>query len=450
MILHCRLPLLLLVTCPLLAQESPPAGTTVPAPNAPAAEEERPGRFRVGPFYLTPYIHIGTLGYDSNALYTATDRAGDFTASGGPGLEIVMPIRNVSRFTLDGALDYLYYAEHEEERRLGGYASARLDYDARRDAAPDEYRPPRSAFIQERYEETSLRPSLEVDERVPRSLEATSGGVSRPLFGRMGIDLGGARERHEVQEPTEFVGNDLVRTMTGDRYYADAGLRYSITIKTSLAIRGEYQADRFDFDPARDGDFWTVLGGLETDEMALIAGHALFGTRIFKPSSGVTELQEPEVDVDAMWNVTPRTRLGGAYQRTLGYTAFVVEEGSPTQSTKWVEARLEKDLGDRFDVRIFGRRTQLTTKSEVTVESEDGTATTARRDDISYQAGASLGYRFRSRLRISIDAEYLDRRSNFADFGIEGLLVGFAVQFTPGGYRPTSSRSREYGPSGRR
>ncbi len=427
--------LLLLAACPAFAQEPTAPQPTPPPAEAPIQQEERPGRFRVGPLYLTPYIHIGTLGYDSNALYSATAPVGDFTASGGPGLEIVFPIRRVSRFTLDGALDYLYYAKTEEERRLNGYASARLSYDASRDALPDEYRPPRSAFIEETYDRTSQRPSLEVDQRVPRTVEATRAGLSRPLFGRMGIDLGGSRQRHEVDEPTEFVGNDLQRTMTEDRYTADAGLRYSVTIKTSLAVRGSYQADRFDFDPARDGDFWTLLGGFETDASALIAGHALFGVRRFSPRSRAPRLQATEIDVDAMWNVTPRTRLGGGYRQTLGYTAFVVEEGTPTQTTRTTEARLEKDLGERFDVRAFGRRTRLATESEITVESEDGSATTAKRDDTAYQAGLSFGYRFRPRIRLSIDAEYVDRRSNFDDFGVEGLLVGFAVQFTPGGIR---------------
>src|SRR5262245_34764220 len=102
-----------LITGSTAGQETPPQPT--PTAEAPVEEEARPGRFQVGPFYLTPYIHIGTLGYDSNALYTATDVEGDFTASGGPGLEIVLPIRRLSRFTLDGALDYIYYAEHEEE-----------------------------------------------------------------------------------------------------------------------------------------------------------------------------------------------------------------------------------------------------------------------------------------------------------------------------------------------
>lgn len=427
---------LCLVACPVLGQEAPPIGPPPSSAETQAPEEEeRPGRFRAGPFYLTPYIHIGTLGYDSNALYSATAPVGDFTASGGPGLEIVLPIRRSSRFTLDGALDYLYYAKTEQERRLNGYASARLDFDARRDAAPDEFRPPRSAFIEETYDVTSQRPSLEVDVRVPRTIEATRAGLSRPLFGRMGIDLEGGRERHEVDQPTEFVGNDLVRTMTGNRYTADAGLRYSVTIKTSLAVRGGYQADRFDLDPARDGDFWTLQGGVETDASALIAGHALFGRRRFEPKSGAPAQEAPEIDVDAMWNVTPRTRLGGAYRETLGYTAFEVEEGTPTQTTRTTEVKLEKDLGERFDVKAFGRRTRLATESAVTVISEDGSSTTEKRDDTADEAGISFGYRFRPRLRISIDAEYFDRRSNFDDFGIEGLLMGFSVQFTPGSIR---------------
>jgi hypothetical protein len=91
-------------------------------------------------------------------------------------------------------------------------------------------------------------------------------------------------------------------------------------------------------------------------------------------------------------------------------------------------------------VKLFGRRTRLATRSEIRVEAEDGTTTTAKRDDTSYQAGASFGYRFRPRLRLSLDAQYFDRRSNFDAFGIRGLLTGFAVQFTPGGYRPRSRR----------
>lgn len=425
---------------PALGQQEPAApeasAADAPIPEAPATAL---GRFQVGALYLTPYIHIGTLGFDSNVQYSATEREPDFTASGGPGLEVLLPVRRVSRLTLDGALDYLYFARNEAERRLNGYATARLNYDVARDAtAPDEFRPPQSAFVGESFMRTSSRPSLEVDARVPRTEEQTQAGFSRPLFGRLGIEIGGRRGRFEVEEGVEFVGNDLQTTMTRDEYGADAGIRYSVTIKTALVVRGDFEAKRHDFDASRDGNLWTATGGIETDRSALIAGHALFGLRWFesrRPGSSGPAQRAPEIDLDAMWNLTPRTRLGGSYRRSLDYSAFEAFEGDPTGTTRVLEARIEKDLGQSFDLRLYGRQTDFATTGEVVVEAEDGGSTRAQRDDRSYQAGASLGYRFRPRVRISVDAEYLSRQSNFDDFGVEGLLVGFAVGFTPGDLR---------------
>ena len=69
-----------------------------------------PGLVRVGSFYLTPYLRIGTLGVDTNVFYTPTERQTDFTASGGPGLEVVRPFGSRSRLRLDGGLDYVYFA----------------------------------------------------------------------------------------------------------------------------------------------------------------------------------------------------------------------------------------------------------------------------------------------------------------------------------------------------
>src|SRR5512147_1769950 len=87
----------------------------------------RPGLFRVGALYLTPYLNIGALGIDTNVFYTATDRQTDFTASGGPGLEIVRPFGRESRFRLDGGLDYLYFARTDSQRKLNGYGTGQLD-----------------------------------------------------------------------------------------------------------------------------------------------------------------------------------------------------------------------------------------------------------------------------------------------------------------------------------
>jgi hypothetical protein len=47
------------------------------------------------------------------------------------------------------------------------------------------------------------------------------------------------------------------------------------------------------------------------------------------------------------------------------------------------------------------------------------------------EAGAELGYQFRTRVRIGVTATYTTRRSAFETFGVEGLLAGLTVQYNP-------------------
>ena len=47
------------------------------------------------------------------------------------------------------------------------------------------------------------------------------------------------------------------------------------------------------------------------------------------------------------------------------------------------------------------------------------------------EAGAELGYQFRSRVRMGVTAIYTERRSNIETFGIQGLLAGFTVTYDP-------------------
>ena len=129
------------------------------------AVPERPGLFRAGSFYLTPYLHVGTLGIDTNVFYTPTDRQTDFIASGGPGLEIVRPIGKESRFRLDGAVDYLWFARTESQRRFNGHGSALLDLKGVKT----------HFVVEERYATSYSRPNYQVNERVQQETEGTEG-----------------------------------------------------------------------------------------------------------------------------------------------------------------------------------------------------------------------------------------------------------------------------------
>jgi hypothetical protein len=423
----------------LAQQEAPGAVSPEDASvqdDAPDEARQSPGRFHLGPLYLIPYIRVGSIGFDSNVLYTPTERQPDFSISGGPGLELALPIRQASRLTVDGGVSYLYYAQTESQRRLNKYASALLAYDPFEYAPPtteavDEYRPQRRAWIRESYEDTNSRINLELDERVPRILEGTSADLLLPIFGRLAIQANGLREHSEVKEEARYLGNDLQKTLNKNRYLVGGALRYSVTIKTTLVAQAEQEFHRYEVDPDRDGDIARLMGGIETDRTALISGHALAGVGRFRPTDGGPDRDSTEVDIDATINFTPRTRLGGVYRQGLTLSVLSTPADEPTVFTRVGELRIEKDLWDRFDLQMYGRLTHLTTDGPVAILQPDGTLVVQERDDRSRQAGLNFGYTFRPDVRVGVDVSYTTRESNFEYFGIEGLIVGFTVNYIP-------------------
>lgn len=418
------------------AQEPPgetPSGGADEVTAAPIAQlPRRLGYLHLRPFYLTPYIRVGSLGFDTNVFYTPTDRQSDFTISGGPGLEVVLPFRSAARLTVDSFLSYRYFARTESQRRLNGGIHGRLEYDPyvfdeQYALSPGDFRPPSRASVEQSIMWSNDRYSLEVDERVPRRVEGTRVHLFRPLLGRMGIELRGARSQTRVLEESQFYGVDLQRTLGQNDYLAGGGLRHYLTIKTSLVATVDFTFSRFPFDETRDADGIAVRGGVETDSTALIAGYARVGYRWFRPLSPLLpERRVTEYEADGMWNASPRTQLGGGVRRSLSYSALAASGTLPTLLNEQVEARINKQLWGPLGIRLFGRRIHFTSDSEVVLETPSGPKT-APRDDVAWEAGANLGWNFGPRVRVGVQGTYTDRRSNFSDFGLEGLLIGLTV-----------------------
>lgn len=380
---------------------------------------ERPGLFRVGSFYLTPYLHVGTLGIDTNVFYTPTDRQTDFTASGGPGLEVVRPIGKLSRIRLDGGMDYVWFAKTEAQRRLNGYGSALLDLQG-----------VRTRFaLEERYATTFSRPSYEVNERVQQEAEGTQALLGRRLSERFALAIFGSRQ-HTVTDSTDYLGTDLGRTLTEDRYEAGGELRLALSVKTKLVGGGEQEWHRFPVAPERDGQSTLAYGGFRTDGTALISGQALGGARFFQLESGETR-SAVYIDVDAAWAYSPKTKIGARFTRDLNYSALATTGETPTNVQLMGELYLDKMLTRTIYLRIFGRLGQLNSDGQVVIVTPEEGLVVAVRDDRIREAGAEFGYQFRPRVRIGVTARYSKRRSNIRTFGVDGLLAGLTVQYNP-------------------
>jgi len=91
----------------------------------------------------------------------------------------------------------------------------------------------------------------------------------------------------------------------------------------------------------------------------------------------------------------------------------------------------DKVLVGNIYLTLYGRASQLDSDGEITVDTPvEGSQTGVRQDRIR-EAGAELGYQFRTRVRMGLTLTYTTRTSSFDVFGIEGLLAGFTLQYNP-------------------
>ena len=392
-----------------------------PGPEQPPAQ--RPGLFHFGPLYVTPYFHIGTIGLDTNVFYTATGRRTDVTASGGPGLELLLPFGADARLRVNGTFDYLYFVRTASQRRWNESGDARLEFKGGRT----------EGSVVESYARTFSRPNLEVDQRILQSTEMTELDLKRRLFGRISLTLLGLRSRTDVDPGQQFLGTDLRASLSRDEYRAVAGLGYALTVKTSFVIEADQEWDRFPLDTSRGADSNRLAAGFRTDETALISGRLLGGVRLFRLKAlPGKQKQTPYADADATWNVSKRTKISGSYSRDLVFSAFIPLGPTPTLRMEVVGARIEKLFGNGVDLKLYARESHLITDGAITVVIPGQAPIVAVRDDRARETGLDFGYFFRPQLRIGVAGSYIFRRSTISYFGISGLLVGGTVQYNPG------------------
>jgi hypothetical protein len=389
----------------------------------PPADNPPRGLFRIGPAYLTPSLRISSLGVDTNVFYTATDRRADFIAHGGPGLEMVVPLHGALNLRADGTLGYLYYARTVSQRRLTGGGLGRLAYEGVRLTTGAQYS----------YARSYGRLGFEVDRRVAQELQQAQADIGYRIGPRFSLGVRATAARNDVDDDQEFFGADLQRNLTRDTYGGTVDLSYALSPKTSFVVEADHQADRFDLDDARDTDSNRLGGGFVVASTTYLSGRVVAGARSIRVRSLPDADQiTPYASADLTYHFGPRTRLGAAYSRDVGFSAFSVAAGDlPTLMTESVRVRLEKGLWRRLDLRLHAGLTQLRSDAPVLIETPTEGPLSVRRNDRAREAGADLGYAFWTRLRIGLAATYSERRSPIRDLGIEGLLLGGTVTFIP-------------------
>ena len=387
----------------------------------PAPEGAPPGRYHLGPFFITPRLDLGPIGVDNNVFYTSTDRRTDVHGSGGPGLELLLPFRRDLTLTVDGGVGYVYFARTESQRRLTGQAGGRFEWGGARTRLQ----------LHGGWRRSFRRPSPDVDRRLEEDVQDLGARLRRRLFGRTSLVVAVGTARHEVGSGQDFLGTDLGRTLSRDVRTADAVLEYALTNRTALTLQGQWQRDEHSLEPARDTERVVAATGLRTVSKVLFEGHLLLGANAIRPLDALRWRTRPYVDTDVTWHVTRRTRVGGGYVRDATLTAFAVVSGPISAVRETMFGRFEKDIVRDVDVWITARRTRVVSDSPVVLTLPSGDTVESVRNDVVRELTANLGYRWRGTFRVGVQAGHVERRSSIADLGVEGLVLGGTVSFGP-------------------
>lgn len=402
------------------AQERPPAPLPE-GPEGPPPPDRRPGLWRLGPVYVTPTFHVGNVGIDTNVLFQAEERKRDFSVSGGPGLDLVLPATRALRFYASGLLDYLYFANTPDQRRLTGSGRGGLRFDSGSFLASAEHS----------YNRSFSRPSPQVDDRVDQTQRQTRADLG--LWGgprRLGVSTAFSATRYDFDSGQRYLGSNLQDTLSRDEYLAQMAIRYGLTPKTSLVLGGDQQWDRFLYRPIRDADSNRVFAGFEVHSDTRLSGRAVGGVRSFRPRRSGNSRFFGYAQVDLAYAVSPRTRFEARYRRDLDYSAFVTSGQTPTVATESFGLGLQKTLVAQLDLRLSGSLDRQASDGDLALVLPDQGLVVAPRSDHYWLATADLGYTFGLRLRVGFAASYANRDSTIAYFGVKGLVMGATITYS--------------------
>lgn len=401
-----------------------PAGAELqpPLPVPETSPRDRPGRFRVGPFYLTPLLRLGNIGLDTNVFYTPEARQTDVSVNGGPGLQLVLPVQENLRFVVDGGANYHYFVRTESQRRLVYDVQSSLLWKGVRT----------ELALRGAYVESFNRPVLEVERRVAQVETRGGGELRRRLFGRTRMVAGGLFSRIEVERGQEYLGADLRTTLSRDLVSGYGGLEYTLTPKTRLELLGTLEDYQYLFDSTRDTRHGLATFGIRTDSTTFLSGYVNLGAERHESASRAGS--EPITfygHVNVVWHLNPRLAVGGVYLRDLYQTALVTPEGPPIGRREMLGANLQLEFVRHVFLRLTGTRIDYATQTPVRIETTGGDVIEAVQAEKVYEASAELTYQLKSRLRVGGTVVYSERQKTFTDFGVDGLLLGATVIFTP-------------------
>lgn len=392
---------------------------------AEAASAKRPGRFKLGPFYLTPRLLLKNAGVDSNVFLSRTEQVPDTSIVVSPELEAVLPVGRRLRLSGSGSLDLNYFRRRSSERSSDASGEGALELTLGRLLL---FGGAGGASSRQRF-------SIEFDERIARRERWTEAGLRQGLSSRLSLGLSGRSQVWEYRSFDLGGGQDLREILDRNSLTGSLEARYALTHKTTLVASAQLIEDRF-LRPTRSGSqrarSYRYLGGFELGERALIRGKLLAGFREFPQTSaaGVPAYRGPVLLVSADLPLFRIALLRASAERDISYSVTPTGSREERLRNTVVSSRYRGELLAElpFDLLASGYAEYLEARGVFPVRL--GPALVRNVDHV-WTVGGSLLRRFREGVFLGGTLAWSRRTGTLPGAGYDRLVYGLQAQVTP-------------------
>jgi hypothetical protein len=390
-----------------------------------AAEREpkkRPGRFRVGPLYLTPRFQLKNAGVDTNVFNQRTGEIPDTAVVLSPTLLAAWPIGRRVRLNGETHVDLNYFQRETSERStdFGGEGRAELDVG------------PFTLFCAGGGGQYRQRFSTDIDRRALRHERWGSTGFSVAPTRRITAGVFGTA-RVYVYGNQLIDGVNIKESLDRNELSGTAQVRYSLSRRTALVGSADVIEDRFLHQrsvSSRLTRSYRYLGGFEFGEKALVRGKLLAGIREFPASPSAPSYRGPALATSL---TLPLLHFGlGTLvaERDIYFALTPTTLGRDRFRNTYVSMRLGGEASVFLPFAFVGRGNFGLEQAKYLLPYPTG-ATGAPRVDHLWTAGASLLRSFRTGVRIGGTVQWGRRVSSIPTFGYQGLRYGVQAELVP-------------------
>jgi len=402
-------------------------GIAAAPPSTRAAERvedsKRPGRYKVGPVYLTPSVELRRAGVDTNVNAVQARAIPDASLAVRPALAGALHVGRRLRLTGDGYLDLNYYRRLQTERStdFGGEGRAELDLGSF------------TLFGGGGGLQAKQRFSIDFDQRILHQQKWAVAGVEVGLTRRLSATLSGTGRIHRFGDTLAGDGS-VNEALDRNEFTTGVQGRFALTRQTGFLASAEGIEDRF-LRPSGAGPrqvrSFRYLGGLDFGRRAIVNGKVLAGLREFPGTrGGAPAYRGPALAVSASAPLARFGRLVLEVERDVFYSAVLVETPVDRLRNSYVSNRFRAQASVGLPFDLIGRGWFGLERARYLLPYRQGDAF-LRRVDVLWSSGGAVLRLFGDSTRVGVAVDWTRHLSNVPGAPYDALRYGLQAQFTP-------------------